>query len=52
MAFTRQRAIGWAAWGYEYDANPALIDSSLNPTSPFGTTVRTEMLTTPTLPGC
>lgn len=52
LAYTRQHGLGWAAWGYEYDANPPLITSSLTPTSPFGTTVQTEMLATPPAPGC
>jgi hypothetical protein len=52
LSYTRQHNISWAAWGYEYDANPNLVDSSLNPTNPFGTTVQNEMLTTPPIPGC
>jgi chitodextrinase len=52
LALTRQNGIGWAAWGFEPDATPSLIDASLNPANPFGTTVRTAMLTTPTIPGC
>lgn len=51
LAFTRQRGIGWAAWGFEPAAHPSLIDSSLTATNRFGTIVRTEMLTTPTIPG-
>ena len=52
LAYTRERGIGWAAWGFEPDAHPPLIESSLNPTNPFGATVRTAMLTTPQISGC
>ena len=52
LAYTRQRGIGWAAWVFEPDGNPPLVDSSLNPTTPFGITVRTEMITTPTVASC
>lgn len=52
MSYTSQRNIGWAAWGYEYDATPNVVDSSLNPTSPFGTTVQSNMINTPPIPGC
>jgi hypothetical protein len=50
LAFTHQRGIGWAAWGFEPDAHPSLIDSSLTPTKAFGAAVRQEMLTTPAIP--
>jgi hypothetical protein len=52
LAYTGERGVGWAAWGFEPDAHPSLIESSLNPTSPFGATARTAMLTTPPIPGC
>jgi hypothetical protein len=52
LRYTAQRGIGWAAWGYEYDANPSLVDASLRPRRPFGTTVRSAMLGTPPAPRC
>jgi Cellulase (glycosyl hydrolase family 5) len=52
LHYTRQRGIGWAAWGYEYDANPSLIDASLKPTNPFGSAVRSAMLGTPVVSRC
>lgn len=52
LDYARLHSIGWAAWGYEYDATPSLIDSSLTPTSSFGTTVQTAMLTTPPIRAC
>jgi hypothetical protein len=36
----RQQGLGWAAWGFEPDANPALVTSTLTPTNPYGTTVQ------------
>ena len=39
LSYTRQKAIGWAAWGYEYDANPPLITTSLTPTNSYGLSI-------------
>ncbi|MEK0083916.1 glycoside hydrolase family 5 protein [Benzoatithermus flavus] len=53
LSFTRQRGIGWAAWSFDHDdPNPLhkLVHQSLLPTTPYGTTVRSEMLATPPLP--
>jgi hypothetical protein len=53
LRFTRERGIGWAAWSFDPDLDDPLhklVHSTLVPTTPYGTTVRSEMLATPPLP--
>jgi hypothetical protein len=47
LAFTRVRHIGWAAWLLDYETFPLMNEADLSPTTPYGTTVQAEMLTTP-----
>ncbi|MFL5587422.1 MAG: cellulase family glycosylhydrolase [Ktedonobacteraceae bacterium] len=47
LAFTRVRHIGWAAWLLDYGTFPLMNEADLSPTTPYGTTVQAEMLTTP-----
>jgi Cellulase (glycosyl hydrolase family 5) len=53
ISYTQQRGIGWAAWWMDYSnqVTSALVLSATNlsPASPWGTTVRNAMLTTPTV---
>jgi hypothetical protein len=53
LDFARTRAIGWAAWSFDYD-DPnilhKLVDAALAPTTPYGVAVQAEMATTPALP--
>jgi hypothetical protein len=49
LNFTRTRKIGWAAWVFDWD-HDALITKALVPTTPYGTTIKNEMVTTPPLP--
>jgi mannan endo-1,4-beta-mannosidase len=54
ISYTQQRGIGWAAWWMDYSnqGTEALVLSATNlsPASPWGTTVKTAMMTTPALP--
>lgn len=53
LAVTRVRRIGWAAWILDDSTgNTALVTngSTFEPTSPYGTTIKNEMATTPPLP--
>jgi hypothetical protein len=51
LEFTRQRRIGWAAWLLDYETYPLMQSfDDLNPTVPYGTTVQTQMVTTPPIP--
>ena len=51
LTFTRTRNIGWAAWILDFQATPLMNEADLSPTTPYGTTVQAEMLTTPPIPG-
>lgn len=46
LAYARQHRIGWAAWGFEYDASPSLVTRSLRRTVPYGGAVQDAMLPT------
>lgn len=50
LTFTREHHIGWAAWLLDFQATPLMNEVDLSPTTPYGTTVQAEMLTTPPIP--
>jgi hypothetical protein len=50
ISLASQFGLGWAAWTYEYDGNPALVDPYLNPTGTYGTTVKNAMLSNAPIP--
>lgn len=50
LAFTRDRGIGWAAWLLDFGTHALMNETDLSPTTPYGTTVKAEMLTTPPIP--
>ena len=47
LAFTRERHIGWAAWLLDSETHALMNEVDLSPTTPYGTTVQTELLSTP-----
>lgn len=50
LVFTRERHIGWAAWLLDFGTHALMNEVDLSPTTPYGTTVKAEMLTTPPIP--
>ncbi|MBI2338399.1 cellulase family glycosylhydrolase, partial [Candidatus Daviesbacteria bacterium] len=52
----RERNISWTAWLFDNEGPPTLLQPGTNrmdfiPSSPYGVSVRNEMLTTPRIPG-
>ncbi len=52
MDISAWAGLGWAAWAFDFQGGPALVtdNTSFNPTSPYGSAVRAEMVKTPPAP--